>query len=122
MAQATPQKINLADKFALFEGVWAPRIITYYDDHEIRIARAEGAFPWHSHLENDELFLVIEGELCIDFHDRTERLTAGELIVVPMGIEHRTRTEYGQAKVLIIDPKDTANTGNEATAFKPLEV
>ena len=115
-------KVNLAEKFALFDEVWAPRIVAYYAGHEIRIARAEGKFPWHSHAESDELFLVIEGELCIDFRDRTERLCAGEMVVVPRGVEHRTRTENGQAKVLIIDPNGTPNTGDPATAFKPQEI
>jgi len=117
-----PTKVCLSEKFASFDDVWAPRIVSHYAGHEIRIARAEGAFPWHSHPESDELFLVIEGELCIDFRDSTQRLSAGELIVVPKGIEHRTRTEKGQAKVLIIDPKGTPNTGDETTAFKPVEV
>ncbi len=115
-------KVNLAEKFDLFDEVWSPRIVSRYGGHEIRIARAEGEFPSHSHPENDELFLVIEGELCLDFRDRTERLSAGELLVVPRGVEHRTRTEKGQAKVLIIDPKGTPNTGDEATAFTPIEV
>lgn len=122
MSKNTPAKITLAQKFATFEDVWSPRIVAQYAGHEIRIARAEGEFPWHSHQENDELFLVIEGELCIDFRDHTEVLCAGEMLVVPRGVEHRTRTENGQAKVLIIDPKGTPNTGDEATAFTPIEV
>lgn len=122
MAKSAPTKVNLAEKFELFSDVWAPRIVAHYNGHEVRIARAEGEFPWHSHPENDELFLVLEGELCIDFKDQTERLCAGEMLVVPKGLEHRTRTENGQAKVLIIDPADTPNTGDEKTAFKAVEV
>lgn len=122
MSNSTPSKVTLAEKFATFTDVWSPRIVSRYAGHEIRIARAEGAFPWHSHDDHDELFLVIEGELCIDFRDGTQRLCAGELLVVPQGVEHRTRTENGEAKVLIIDPKGTPNTGDEATAFKPVEV
>lgn len=122
MAERTPTKVTLADKFVTFTDAWSPRIVSRYAGHEIRIARAEGVFPWHSHKDNDELFLVIEGELCIDFRDGTQRLSAGELLVVPKGVEHRTRTENGEAKVLIIDPNDTPNTGDEATAFKSVEV
>ncbi len=115
-------KINLDEKFALFDGIWEPRIVAHYGDHEVRIARAEGAFPWHSHDENDELFLVLEGELCIDFRGSSQVLKAGEMLVVPKGVEHRTRTQSGQAKVLIIDPKGTANTGDPKTAFDAVEV
>jgi len=117
-----PTKVNLIEKFDLFEDVWAPRIVSRYGGHEVRLTRAEGKFPWHSHEKNDELFMVLEGELCIDFRDKTEVLNAGEMLVVPKGVEHRTRTEKGQAKVLIIDPKDTANTGDPDTAFKAVEI
>lgn len=121
-AENHPTKVALSEKFALFEDVWAPRIVGHYGNHEVRIARAEGAFPWHSHPDNDELFLVVEGELCIDFRSHTERLLAGEMVIVPKGVEHRTRTENGQAKVLIIDPRNTPNTGDPSTAFKAIEV
>ena len=118
----TQQKINLLEKFDQFDGVWEPRIAAHYNDHEVRIARAEGEFPWHSHAENDELFLVLEGELFIDFRDQSQKLSAGEMLIVPKGVEHRTRTENGQAKLLIIDPKDMPNTGDPDTAFRAVEV
>lgn len=117
-----PQKINLLEKFDQFEGAWEPRIAAHYNDHEVRIARAEGEFPWHSHPDNDELFLVLEGELLIDFRDESQKLSAGEMLIVPKGVEHRTRTQNGQAKVLIIDPKDTPNTGDPDTAFRAVDV
>ncbi|MEP2734667.1 MAG: cupin domain-containing protein [Erythrobacter sp.] len=122
MAESAPKKINLTEKFAHFDGVWEPRIAAHYNGHEVRIARAEGEFPWHSHPDNDELFFVLEGELFIDFRGSSEKLDKGEMLVVPRGVEHRTRTENGQAKVLIIDPADTPNTGDPETAFTATEI
>ncbi|MEL6541661.1 MAG: cupin domain-containing protein [Pseudomonadota bacterium] len=76
-------KINLAEKFALFDERWAPRLAARYNGNEVRLAKLEGDFHWHQHDATDELFLVIEGELDIEFRDRTETLKAGEMIVVP---------------------------------------
>ncbi|MEO0419196.1 MAG: cupin domain-containing protein [Pseudomonadota bacterium] len=115
-------KINLAEKFALFDDRWAPRLAARYNGNEVRLAKLEGDFHWHKHDETDELFLVIEGELDIEFRDRTETLSAGEMIVVPRGTEHCPRARKGEVKVVIMDSEGTPNTGDEATAFKPVEV
>jgi mannose-6-phosphate isomerase-like protein (cupin superfamily) len=115
-------KINLADKLDSFSDQWAPRIVARCNDHEIRLVRVEGEFIWHKHDETDELFLVIEGELDIEFRDRIVSLKPGELIVVPRGVEHRPAARNGEAKLLLIDPKDMPNTGDEATATKAVEI
>jgi mannose-6-phosphate isomerase-like protein (cupin superfamily) len=115
-------KINLADKLDSFSDQWAPRIVARYNDHEVRLVRVEGEFIWHQHDDTDELFLVIEGELDIEFRGRVVSLKPGELIVVPRGVEHRPAARNGEAKLLLIDPKDMPNTGDEATATKAVEI
>ena len=115
-------KVSLADKFAAFDEQWAPRLAARYNGNEVRLAKVEGEFHWHKHDETDELFLVIEGELDMEFRDRTERLSPGELIVVPKGVEHRPCARQGEVKLLVMDADGTPNTGDEATAFVPIEV
>jgi len=121
-AGGTPTKVNLAEKLALFSDHWAPRIAGRYNDNEIRLVKALGDFRWHSHPETDELFLVIAGTLHMDFRDRTEVLSPGEMIIVPAGVEHFPRVPEGEVKLLVIDPADTPNTGDSATAFKPVAI
>ncbi len=76
-------KVNLSDKLASFSDHWAPRIVARYNDHEVRVVKVEGEFIWHKHDDTDELFLVLEGELDLEFRDRTVTLGPGELLVVP---------------------------------------
>lgn len=115
-------KVTLSDKFALFDEQWAPRLAAHYNGNEVRLAKVEGEFHWHSHPDTDELFLVIEGELDMEFRDRTEVLFQGDLIVVPKGTEHRPCARKGEVKLLIMDAEGTPNTGDETTAFTPVEV
>ncbi len=122
MPTDTPSKVNLADKFEAFSEHWAPRIAARYNNNEVRLAKASGDFQWHSHPDSDELFLVIEGELHMEFRTHTEVIGAGELIVVPRGTEHFPRVPHGEVKMIIIDPADTPNTGDAATATKAVEV
>ena len=122
MTSDTPTKIALSQKFALFSDHWAPRLAARYNGNEVWLAKVEGEFHWHHHADTDELFLVIEGELDMEFRDRTEHLAAGDLIVVPRGVEHRPCARSGEAKLLVMDADGTPNTGDEATAFKPVEI
>ena len=115
-------KVVLAEKLASFSDQWAPRIVARYNDHEVRLVKVEGEFIWHKHDETDELFLVLDGELEMEFRDRTVLLKVGELIVVPKATEHRPCARRGEVKLLLIDPKDMPNTGNEATATKAIEI
>ena len=119
---ASPSKIDLAGKFSKFSDHWAPRIVARYNDNEVRLAKAQGDFQWHSHADSDELFLIVSGTLTMEFRDRTEVLGPGQMIVVPRGTEHRPRALEGEVEMLIIDPKDTANTGNPATATQAVEL
>jgi mannose-6-phosphate isomerase-like protein (cupin superfamily) len=115
-------KVNLAEKLGSFTEHWAPRIVARYNDHEVRLVRLDGEFVWHAHHETDELFLIIEGELDMEFRDRTVTLLPGELLVVPRGTEHRPVARRGEVKLLLIDPVDTPNTGNHATATQAVEI
>ena len=115
-------KVNLAEKLGSFSDHWAPRIVARYNDNEVRLVKVEGEFIWHSHDDTDELFLVIEGELDIELRDRTVQLQAGELFVVPRGTEHRPISRSGETKLLLLDPRDMPNTGDEATATKAVEI
>ena len=115
-------KVNLAEKLASFSDQWAPRIVARYNDNEVPLVKVEGEFLWHCHEDTDELFLVIEGVLDIELRDRTVTLSPGELFVVPRGIEHRPCARHGEAKLLLMDPRDMPNTGNLATATIAVEI
>lgn len=122
MSEAGPAKVRLAEKFDLFSDHWAPRLAARYNGNEVRLAKVEGEFHWHHHSDTDELFLVIAGELEMEFRDHSEHLKAGDLIVVPRGVEHRPCARNGEVKLLVMDADGTPNTGDVETAFVPVEV
>ena len=109
-------KVNLEEKFATFSEHWSPRIVASYNDNDVRIVKVDGEFVWHSHPETDDFFLVIDGELDIELRDRTVTLGAGELFVMPRGVEHRPVARRGEARIIVIEPSGTPNTGDPATA------
>lgn len=115
-------KINIAEKLDTFSNHWAPRIVAHYNDNEVRLVKVEGEFVWHEHPDTDELFLILDGELDIEFRDRTVTLRTGEMIVVPRATEHRPVARNGEVKLLLIDPKDLPNTGDPETATKAVEI
>jgi mannose-6-phosphate isomerase-like protein (cupin superfamily) len=117
-----PDKVNIPEKMASFSDHWAPRIVARYNDHEVRLVKVEGEFIWHQHPDTDELVLILDGELDIEFRDRTVALQPGDLIVVPRGTEHRPCARKGEVKLLLIDPKDMPNTGDPATATVAVEI
>lgn len=117
-----PAKVNLAARLAAFEETWAPKIVARYNDNEVRLVKTEGEWVWHKHDETDELFLILEGEFDMEFRDRTIVVRPGELLIVPRGVEHRPAARRGQVKLLLIDPDDTPNTGDPATATKAVEL
>jgi mannose-6-phosphate isomerase-like protein (cupin superfamily) len=108
--------VNLRDKLDSFSEQWAPKVVAKYNDNDVCVVRLEGEFIWHSHPETDDFFLVLEGELEIELRDRTVTLGPGELFVVPREIEHRPVARKGEVKLLLIEPRGTPNTGDEATA------
>ena len=105
------EPISLPDKFAKFSEVFQPKVIARMNDYEFKLARAKGDFVWHSHADTDEVFLIIEGELTIDFRDGSVKLRAGEIFVVPRGKEHKPFAER-ECKLMLIEPAGTVNTGN----------
>lgn len=106
------RKIRLSDKFAAISEPWSPKIIAGLNGQHVKIAKLEGEFVWHSHENEDELFLVIRGSLDLEFRDHTVTLDPGELIVVPRGVEHRP-VARGEVEVLLFEPASTVNTGTE---------
>jgi mannose-6-phosphate isomerase-like protein (cupin superfamily) len=106
------EPINLQRKFALFQERWAPKVIAEMNDYQFKIVRLEGDFIWHDHKDTDETFIVIEGDLRIDFRDGVVQLSAGDMFVVPKGVEHKPFAA-GEVKLLLIEPRGVVNTGNE---------
>ena len=94
-----------------FDEPWAPRIIGEVNELEVKLAKLEGPFIWHSHSKSDELFLVVEGSFVMEFRDRSVRIDEGQMIVVPKGVEHRPVSESG-CSVLLVESKGTMNTGD----------
>lgn len=104
------EKVNLAKKFARFSEHWQPKIVGSFDDYHVKVARIQGEFVWHSHCDEDELFMVIDGRLTIHFRDRDVELVPGEFLVVPKGVEHKP-SSVDECQILMIERKGTVNTG-----------
>ena len=104
-------KVNLKAKLRLFEEQWSPKIVGELNGQYVKLAKLEGEFDWHSHQHEDELFLVVEGRIVIHLRDREVPLEAGELFIVPRGVEHRPVAER-EASVLLFEPTSTLNTGD----------
>ncbi len=103
--------INLLQKLSLFEDKWTPKIIGALNGQQVKLAKIEGDFVWHSHADEDELFLVLEGSLVMKFRDREVKLSVGEMIIVPRGVEHMPVSDGG-ASLLLFEPAGTAHTGD----------
>ena len=108
------KKINLEQKFSMFNEHWTPKIIAELNDYQIKIVKVEGDFVWHDHSDTDEFFFVIEGTLFIEFESETMELNAGELYVVPKGVQHRPFA-HGECKVMLIEPRGVVNTGEASS-------
>jgi mannose-6-phosphate isomerase-like protein (cupin superfamily) len=106
--------INLQQKFARFTEHWSPKIIAQLNDYHLKLCRFQGDFVWHSHRDTDELFLVVDGAMRIDFHDGCVELKAGELFVVPKGVEHKPFAEQ-ECRLMLVEPAGTVNTGTAAS-------
>jgi mannose-6-phosphate isomerase-like protein (cupin superfamily) len=108
--QTTYKPINLAQKLSLFSDHWQPRVIAELNDYQFKIVKIEGDFIWHDHPATDEAFIVLDGELRIDFRDGSVLLGPGEMFVVPKGVEHRPSAAK-EVKMMLIEPRGTLNTG-----------
>lgn len=105
------QKVNLAEALASFSEHWQPRIVGELNGQHVKVVRLLGEFVWHHHENEDEMFLVLEGTLHLEFRDRTVELQKGEFCIVPRGVEHRPVANE-EVKVLLFEPASTLNTGN----------
>lgn len=104
--------INLLEKFSLFEKQWTPHIIGELNGQYIKLCKLKDDFVWHSHKDEDELFMVFKGTLLIDFKDgRTVEVSENEIFIVPRGVEHKPRTNGETVFTLLFEPKETLHTG-----------
>lgn len=115
------QAISLTTKLAAVSEHWSPKIVGHYNGNDIMVVKVLGEFVWHSHPETDDLFLVLKGALTIQMRDGEVRLGPGELFVVPRGVEHRPVAEE-ETHLMLIEPADTPNTGDKATAVVKVEI
>ena len=102
--------INLRQKLALFAEHWRPRVVAEMNDYQFKLVKIQGEFVWHDHPETDDVFIVLDGEMEIDLPDGAVRLGAGEMFVVPKGVQHRPRAER-ECHLLLVEPRGTVNTG-----------
>lgn len=105
------QKVNLAEKFVLINEHWRPKTVGELNDQEIKLVKFQGAFPWHHHEHEDEMFMALKGNFRLEFRDKTIELKPGEFVIVPRGVEHRPVAD-AEVEVLLFEPKNVKNTGN----------
>lgn len=105
------EKVNLAQKFSLFDEYWSPRLAGELNDSHVKLVKLKGEFVWHHHDNEDELFLVVKGHLTIKLRDQDVELDEGEFVIIPKGVEHLPIADE-EAHVLLLEPKSTLNTGN----------
>jgi mannose-6-phosphate isomerase-like protein (cupin superfamily) len=106
------KKVNLAEKFSLFQETWRPKIVGELNDAYVKVVKLKGEFVWHHHDSEDELFLVVTGRLVIKLRHGEIVLNEGEFAVIPRGVEHCPVAE-DEVQVILLEPKTTLNTGNE---------
>ena len=105
------KKVNIKEKFALFNDHWSPRIIGQLNGQEVKVAKVKGEFIWHDHANEDEMFLIIKGTLKLEFRDHTVTLNEGEMLIIPRGIEHKPIAEE-EVHLLLFEPASTKHTGD----------
>ena len=107
----TRQPINFREKFPRLAEGWQPRVVAEMNDYQFKIVKLQGDFIWHDHKDTDETFIVLEGDLRIDFRDGAVHVATGEMFVVPKGVEHKPYAE-SEVKLLLIEPRGVLNTGH----------
>lgn len=108
--------VNIKNKLNLFKDYWNPKIVGELNGQHIKLAKLKGEFIWHKHDNEDEMFLVLEGELTIEFRDKTQTISKGEFIIVPKGVEHRP-VANDEVSIMLFEPVSTINTGNTKNEF-----
>jgi mannose-6-phosphate isomerase-like protein (cupin superfamily) len=112
------ESINFNEKFSKFDKHWSPKVIAEMNDYQFKLVKVKGEFIWHNHQDTDEVFIVIDGSLDIEFKDGKVTLKSGEMFVVPKGVEHKPLAS-AECRIMLIEPKGVVNTGdikNELTA------
>lgn len=108
--------INLKDKLACFSDHWSPRVVAEMNDYQFKLAKIHGEFVWHAHEETDEVFIVLAGEMTLEFRDKTVPLATGEMCVVPRGVEHRPVAKE-ECSIMLVEPRGVVNTGDAGGAY-----
>ena len=103
--------INFEEKLAKFSEHWSPKIVAQMNDYHFKLVKFRGEFVWHNHANTDEVFIVLDGQMAIDFRDGRIDLKTGEMLVVPKGVEHKPIAE-DECKILLVEPAGTINTGD----------
>jgi len=103
--------INLADKLSKFSEHWAPKIVAQMNDYHFKLVKIQGDFVWHSHIDTDEVFIVIDGEILLQFRDGDIQLRSGEMCVVPKGMQHKPHAAE-VCHIMLVEPAGTLNTGD----------
>lgn len=104
-------KVNLAEKFALINEHWRPKVVGELNGQEVKLVKFQGEFPWHHHENEDEMFMAMKGKFRLEFRDKTVELSPGEFVIVPKGVEHRPIADE-EVEVLLFEPAQLLNTGN----------
>src|ERR1700712_1878122 len=115
------EKVNLSEKFALFNDYWSPKIAGELNGQQVKLVKFKGPFTWHHHDNEDELFLVIKGSFVMELRDKNITLNEGEFLVVPRGVEHRPNAAE-EVEVLLFEPTATINTGNTKNEFTKMHL
>src|SRR5829696_1213014 len=105
------EKVNLAEKFALINEHWRPKVVGELNGQEVKLVKIKGEFPWHHHEAEDEMFLAVRGNFRLEFRDKTVELKEGDFVIVPRGVEHRPVAD-DEAEILLFEPAQLLNTGN----------
>lgn len=110
-------KVNLEEKLGMFSEHWTPKIVGELNGQHVKVVKLKGSFVWHRHEKEDEFFLVLRGELKIHMRDKTVRLSQGEFIIIPRGVEHLPEAE-NEVHVMLFEPASTVNTGETDSNLK----
>ena len=103
--------LNFEEKFSRFSKHWSPRVIAEMNDYQFKLVKVQGEFVWHEHPETDEVFIVINGVLDIEFRDGKVTLESGEMFIIPKGVEHRPVAK-NECNMMLVEPKGVINTGD----------
>ena len=106
------KKINIQEKFQKFSEHWSPKVIAEMNDYQFKLAKVKGEFIWHEHKETDEVFIVIDGRMQIEFREEIIELETGDMYVVPKGVEHKPYAEE-ECNIMLVEPRGVVNTGDK---------